>query len=72
MNQYIIGLQVGGTMEQPHFTYRDIQTISARSEKEAVKKYNEVNDCSYFYGKVVGVNGVRTIFDELPKYNSFS
>lgn len=72
MNQYIVGLEVGGIMEQPHFTYRDIQTISAESEKEAEKQYNKTNNCSYFYGKVIGTNGVRTIFDESPKHNSFS
>lgn len=40
-------------MEDPEIHYEDYQIIYADSEDEARKKYNEINKCSYFYGKVI-------------------
>ena len=69
--KYLVATQVGGIVEQPHFTYEKIQEIEATSEKEAVKIYNKKNNCSYFWGKVVGKNGKQEIFNEPRKGNSF-
>lgn len=67
--KYLVALQVGGIMEQPHFTYQDIQEIEADSE--AVKLYNSRNNCNYFYGTVVGQDGMQTTFNESVKHSSF-
>ena len=40
-------------MEDPEIHYEDYQIIDANSADEARKKYNEINKCSYFYGKVI-------------------
>jgi len=69
--RYTVALQVGGTMEQPYFTYQDHQEITANSRQEAVTLYNKRNNCSYFYGTVVGKNGNITKHDEPVKHNSF-
>lgn len=71
--EYIVALEVGGTMEQPHFTYENKQTIKAHSAKEAENIYNKLNNCSYFYGRCIGdtEKGVY-VFDEEYKGNSFS
>ena len=71
MNEYIVALEVGGIMEQPHFTYVEHQTISANSAKEAERIYNKKTDATYFYGHVVGENGIIHTHDEVPKSNSF-
>ena len=40
-------------MECPEIYYEDYQVIRADSEDEARRKYNEINNCSYFYGRVM-------------------
>ena len=70
--KYLVATQVGGIMEQPHFTYKNIQEIEANSESEAVTIYDKKNNSDYFYGHVVGKNGKQEIFDEPYKGNSFS
>lgn len=52
-HEYVVALVVGGLMENPNFEYEDYQIIRADDEEEAVKKYNELNNCFYFYGKVI-------------------
>lgn len=51
---YVVALCCGGVMEDPEFHYHDYQLIRAESKDEAKKKYNELNNCSYYYGSVVG------------------
>ena len=51
---YLVALCCGGLMEDPEFHYHDYQVIKADSEDEARQKYNEINKCSYFYGRVLG------------------
>ena len=59
-------------MEQPHYTYENHQWIEAGSEVEAVKIYNKLNNCSYYYGHVIGNrNTGQTIFNEKVQHNSF-
>ena len=71
--KYLVATEVGGIMEQPHFTYENIQTIEADSESEAVQIYNKTNNCNYFYGIVIGNEKTgRTRFDEPKKQNSFN
>ena len=41
-------------MEDPEFHYHDYQIIRADSEDEAREKYNKLNNCSFFYGSVMG------------------
>ena len=70
--KYLVALAIGGTMEQPHFTYTDIQTIEVKSEKEAESIYNKLNDCDYFFAKCIGDEDKgRVIYDEPFKGNSF-
>lgn len=45
MKKYLVGLAVGGLMEQPEITYHDKQVIKAVSSEEAVKIYNRKNKC---------------------------
>lgn len=50
MNKYLIVLATGGTMEAKQMVYSDYQIITANTRKEALAKYNEMNNCDYFYG----------------------
>ena len=69
---YLVATQVGGVMEQPHFTYERQQWIEANSESEACEKYDQINNCSYYYGTVIGNEETgQTIFNEPTKHNSF-
>lgn len=52
-HSYVVALCCGGLMEDPEIHYEDYQVINADSAEEAVKKYNKINNCSYFYGKVM-------------------
>ena len=36
------------------FHYHDFQIIRAESEDEARSKYDELNNCNYYYGNVIG------------------
>ena len=51
---YVVALCCGGLMEDPEFHYHDYQIIRADSKDEAEDKYNKLNNCSYFYGSVMG------------------
>lgn len=53
-SSYVIALLCGGEMGAPEFWYTDFQIIHANSEEEAVKKYNEINKCVYYYGYLIG------------------
>ncbi len=53
-NQYLVALKVGGLMESPEIEYRDYQIINADIPEAAVEKYNEINNCNYFYGHCIG------------------
>lgn len=71
--KYLVAVKVGGIMEQPHITYEKVQVIEAESEEDAVKIYNKKNNCSYFYGTVVGNEHTgQTVFSQAPKRNSFT
>lgn len=50
---YIVAECQGGLMEDPEFHYHNYQLIRADSADEAERKYNELNDCTYFYGQVM-------------------
>ena len=50
---YVVALCCGGLMEDPEIHYEDYQVVRADSAEEARKKYNEINNCSYFYGSVI-------------------
>lgn len=54
-NFYLVALATGGEMGgNPEIIYTDYKRVKAKSEKEAVKKYNEQMKCSYYYGKCLG------------------
>lgn len=53
MKKYIVGLNTGGLMECPEITYQRFQVIEAETPKEAEDKYNEINNCNYFYGRTI-------------------
>jgi hypothetical protein len=46
-------MECGGIMEDPDIHYEKYQLIRAESAKEAVEKYNKLNNCNYYYGKVI-------------------
>ncbi len=50
MKKYIVGLSTGGLMESPQITYDRFQVIETETPEEAKDKYDEINNCSYFYG----------------------
>ena len=50
---YVVALCCGGLMEDPKIHYEDYQIIRADSADEARRKYNKLNNCSYFYGSVI-------------------
>lgn len=45
---YRVGLAVGGVMEKQEFTYENIQDIEAYSERDAIKRYIELNGNNYW------------------------
>ena len=54
MNKYLIGTHVGGLMELPDYHFEaPYNVVLANDEIEACKKYNNINQCSYFYGGVM-------------------
>ena len=53
MKKYIVGLSIGRLMECPQITYERFQVIDAETPKEAKDKYDEINNCSYFYGRTI-------------------
>jgi hypothetical protein len=63
--RYMVGLEVENiTPDGSYYTYHAIQDIDAKSQSEALKLYNMKNECSYFYGAIIGYHGVRTVFDD--------
>lgn len=50
---YLVAQLCGGIMEDPDLYYSNYQIINANSACEARKKYNEINDCEYYYGSVI-------------------
>lgn len=53
MKKYIVGLSTGGLMECPQITYERFQVIDAETPKEAKDKYDEINNCGYFWGRTI-------------------
>lgn len=60
MKKYIVGLSTGGLMECPQITYERFQVIEAETPKGAKDKYDEINNCSYFYGRTICEYNDRT------------
>lgn len=52
---YVVALAAGGEMGAPEFHYHNFQLIRADSKKEAKEKYDRLNKCSYYYGRVMGI-----------------
>lgn len=53
LHAYVVALCCGGVMEDPEFHYHNFQVIRADSAEEARRKYDELNNCSYYYGSVM-------------------
>lgn len=53
--RYLVGLAVGGIMENPNVTYENIETIEADSPEDARLIYNKKHFCHYYYGEVLGI-----------------
>ena len=67
-NEYGIALLCGGIMEDPYFHHENYQIIRADSEEEAKKKYNDLNNCVFYYADVVTrLSNIDN--DELEKKN---
>lgn len=72
MNKYIVAVQAGGIMESPEIYHDDYQIVNANTEMEAVKIYNQINKCNYFYGDVVCIfeeNEWKILDNKITKYN---
>lgn len=54
LHRFKVGLCCGGIMEDPDIHYENIQIIEAATPEEAKKHYDEVNNCNYYYGEVLG------------------
>lgn len=53
MKKYIVGLNTGGLMESPQIIYERFQVIEAETPKGAKDKYDEINNCDYFWGRTI-------------------
>lgn len=52
--KYIVGLLVGGLMEDHNFRFTEpYDIIEANSDEEARNIYNKKHKCYYFYGSVM-------------------
>lgn len=53
--KYLVCTRCGGLMESPEIYFSGPSNIiEADSEEEARKIYDKKNNCSYFYGSVLG------------------
>lgn len=50
---YLVGQYTGGIQGSPEHYYENLQIIRADSESEASDKYDKINNCYYYYGKVM-------------------
>lgn len=50
MKYYLVGLYVDGS-----YSRSNKQWIKAEDSTQAVKKYNDRNECNYFYGAYLGI-----------------
>lgn len=51
---YLVALLCGGLMEDPNFHHEDFQVIYADSPECAKKSYEELNNCEFYHGDVIG------------------
>ena len=65
MANYLVALRV----DERNIYYSNFQIVEADNKESARHTYNEINECSYFYGEVLArvndVNGVKTYLDKL-------
>ncbi len=57
MAKYLVALRIGGLMEHPEIEYSNLEEIEAESKVEAERQYNRKNNCDFFYGKCIGIDG---------------
>lgn len=69
MKTYLVALCVGGVMENSDVSYKNYQLIDAENEEDARKKYNEINGCSYFYGKTLALVKDKTKVENILQGN---
>jgi len=64
-NKYLVALCVGGIMECPEISYKEVEV-----KEEAEEIYNTKNKCSYFYGSCLAenVNGNINILNKQITY----
>lgn len=51
---YIVATAIGGVMEHPDFEYVDQETVKAKSEQEAILKYEKIHPHNYWFARVIG------------------
>lgn len=51
--RYLVGLKCGGVVENPECFVTQLQIIRANSDVEALNKYNETHDISYYPSVIV-------------------
>ena len=65
--KYIVGLLIGGLMEDPVLRFTTpYDIIEADSDKEAKNIYNEKHKCDYFYGDVMCAVVDNNVIDVNP------
>lgn len=53
--KYLVGTLCGGLMESPAFYFdKPYQFVEAEFEQEAIEIYNKANECSFYYGSIIG------------------
>jgi hypothetical protein len=65
MASYLVAMRV----DERNVYYSNYQIIEANSKEAARHTYNEINECSYFYGEVLAkvndANEVKSYLDKL-------
>lgn len=52
-HSWVVAQACGGVQEHPEVEYRNPQLILADDESEACMKYDQLNNCSYYYGAII-------------------
>lgn len=52
---FLVATLCGGIPEDPEFHYESYQVIHADTKEQAVKMYNTLNKCNYYYGECIGM-----------------
>lgn len=52
---FLVGLAVGGLIEDSELRIEDVEMIEAEDIYKAKSKYDKKHNCSFYYGKTIGI-----------------